>query len=173
MKQKTVILFIIFTIGLFTIYLLQKDKENISEKAAIGLDAPPFELKDIYQNHWKLSDLRGKVVLLNFWATWCESCKLVNTSIQKLLRSNKDPNIVYITILYKDDPSNVEEYLKKNGLDFPVLIDDKNVALKYGIGGIPETFIINKKGIIREKIVGPLNWDSPIMKMALDQLASE
>lgn len=173
MKQKTIILLIIFIAGIVTINLTQREKESFSEKAHIGLDAPAFELRDINQKSWRLDDFKGKVVLLNFWATWCESCRLVNSSIEKMLKTNQNYNIVYLTILYKDDPSKVEEYLKRNGLDFIVLVDDKNVALKYGIGGVPETFIIDKRGIIKEKIVGPINWDSPMIKTALNQLAAE
>ncbi len=173
MKYKTVVLIVIFLGGIFTAHLITKNKESVRAKAVVGLDAPAFELKDIDNKSWNLSDLKGKVVLLNFWATWCDSCKLVNSSIQNLINSKKDSQIIYISILYKDEPSRATEYMKKNGFNFPVLVDNKNIALTYGIGGIPETFIINKKGIIKEKVAGPINWDSPMIKAALDQLLSE
>ncbi len=170
MKQKTIFLIIIFLAGIFIINLLTSNKETIKPKAVIGLDAPPFELTDIDDKKWRLSDLNGKVVLLNFWATWCESCKLVNSSLQSLMNSRKDNDIIFISILYRDKPSNAKQYMQKNSFNFPVLIDDKNIALTYGIGGIPETFIIDKKGIIKEKVAGPINWDSPMIKSALEQL---
>lgn len=173
MKQKTIVLILVFLAGIFTINLLTGNKEGIKGKAVVGLDAPPFELQDIDNKKWTLSDLKGKVVLLNFWASWCDSCKLVNSSIQSLVSSDKDGHIIYISILYKDEPSRAREYMKKNGFDFPVLIDDKKIFLTYGIGGIPETFIIDKKGIIKEKVAGPVNWDSPMIKTALQQLTSE
>ncbi len=173
MNYKTIVLIIIFLAGIFTIHLIAGKDGNIKQKAVVGLDAPSIELDDINNKNWKLSELKGKVVLLNFWATWCDSCKLVNSSIQNIINSKKDGNIVYISILYKDEPSRASDYMKKNGFDFPVLIDNKNIASIYGIGGIPETFIINKKGIIKEKIAGPINWDSPRIRTALDQLVSE
>lgn len=173
MKQKTIFLITIFLAGILVIHLLTKNKESTRTKAIVGLEAPIFELNDIDGNKVSLANLKGKVVLLNFWATWCESCKVVNSSIQNLLNSRKDKEIIYVSILYKDNLSNAREYMKKNNFNFPVLIDDKNIALTYGIGGIPETFVINKKGIIKEKVAGPINWDSPMIKNALEQFLSE
>jgi len=172
-KHKTIILSMVFIAGIIIIYLLAASRESARPKAIVGLDAPLFQLKDINDKIWKLADLRGKVVLLNFWASWCESCLAVNSSIQSLLNTEQESNIVYISILYKDDPSKAREYLKKNGFDFPVLIDNQNIARTYGIGGVPETFIINKKGVIKEKVVGPIKWDSPMIKTAIRQLTSD
>jgi peroxiredoxin len=172
-KHKSIILSAVFIAGIIIIYLLAAGKESTRPKALVGLDAPLFQLKDINDKNWKLSDLKGKVVLLNFWASWCESCLAVNSSIQNLLSTEKDSNIVYISILYKDNPSKAKEYMKKNGFDFPVLIDNQNIARTYGIGGVPETFIINRKGVIKEKVVGPIKWDSPMIKTAIRQLISE
>lgn len=172
-KHKTVILLMIFIAGITVIYLLSAGKETVQKKAQVGLAAPFFELKDINDKIWKLSDLKGKVVLLNFWASWCESCLAVNSSIQNLINSEKDINIVYVSVLYKDKPEKAREYMKKNGFDFPVLIDNQNIAKTYGIGGVPETFIINRKGIIKEKVIGPVKWDSPMIKTAIRQIVSE
>ncbi|MCX8030388.1 MAG: TlpA family protein disulfide reductase [Thermodesulfovibrionales bacterium] len=173
MKQKAIILAIIFLIGITLVFLIDSNKSKIKTKASVGLDAPYFELKDIDNKLWKLSDLKGKVILLNFWATWCETCKIVNSSLDNLIKTRTDENVVLLSILYKDTPSNAIEYMKKNGFTFPVLIDDKNVANIYGISGIPETFIINKKGLIKDKIIGPIKWDSPMVKTAIEQFASE
>jgi len=173
MNQKAFILILIFLAGIFTVYFLAGSKEDAKTKAVVGIDAPQFELKDLDNRNWRLSDLRGKVVLLNFWASWCETCKGVNSSMQSLINEDKDSGIVYISILYKDDPSRAKDYMKKNGFDFPVLIDDKNLARIYGIGGVPETFIINKKGVIKKKVAGPIKWDSPAVKTAIRQLTAE
>lgn len=173
MKHKSIILSVIFIVGLAMIYLLTSGKESIRSKAVVGLDAPYIELKDIDNKIWRLSDWKGKVILLNFWATWCESCLTVNSSIQNLLNNLENNNIIYVSILFKDNPSNAREYMKKHGFNFPVLIDNKNIAKTYGIGGVPETFIINKKGIIKEKVIGPIKWDSPMINAAIRQLTSE
>ncbi|BCB96629.1 hypothetical protein JZK55_15510 [Dissulfurispira thermophila] len=99
-----------------------------------------------------------------------------NPSIQGLVEAQKGNNsMVFISVLYKDSPANAMDYMKANGFNFPVLIDDKNVSMEYGITGVPETFVINKKGIIIEKVIGPIRWDSPdvmaeIMKLTNDSL---
>lgn len=173
MKHKTIILIFVFIAGGILIYLSATGKESPVNKAIIGRDAPFFELKDIDDKIWRLSDFKGKIILLNFWASWCESCSAVNSSIQNLINNDKGNNIVYISILYKDKPEKVREYMKKNRFDFPVLIDNQNIAKIYGIGGVPETFIINRKGIIKEKVKGPVKWDSPMIQTAIHQLASE
>lgn len=143
-------------------------------KATISLDAPAFELKDTDGKIWKLSDLKGKVVLLNLWASWCGTCKEELPSIQNLVNSEKDNNrLVFISVLYNDSPAKALAYLKENGFAFPVLIDTGHVAEIYGITGVPETFIIDKKGILKQRVVGPLKWDSPEVKSALAQMENE
>ena len=97
-----------------------------------------------------------------------------NPSIQGLVEAEKgNSNLVFISVLYKDNPSSVMEYMKANGFNFPVLIDDKNVSREYGITGVPETFVIDKNGIIKEKVVGPINWGSPDVRAFIAKLVNE
>ncbi len=97
-----------------------------------------------------------------------------NPSIHGFVEAEKgNSNLVFISVLYKDKPSSVMEYMKANGFNFPVLIDDKNVSLEYRITGVPETFVINKNGIIKEKVVGPVNWDSPDVRAFIAKLVNE
>ncbi len=174
MKNKGVILLLILAIGIAAVLFLTKTDETTKKRAAVGLDAPSFELKDTEGRTWKISDLKGKVVLLNFWASWCDSCKEENPSIQNLINAEKgNDKFVFISVLYKDDPSRAMEYMKANGFNFTVLIDDKNIANEYGITGVPETFVINKNGIIKEKVVGPIKWDSPDVRAATMKLIAD
>ena len=120
----------------------------------------------------KLSDLKGKVVLLNFWATWCPPCREEIPSMVKLnnLMSDKLFRMIAVSI---DDGSKlaVESYLKNNGFILPAFIDPSNKAAKtYGITGVPETFIIDKNGVIVKKVIGPLVWDSPEVVAFLEGL---
>lgn len=171
MKNKGVFLLIILIAGIVSVALLTKSREQKPKKAAVGLDAPLFELKDSNGRIWRLSDLKNKVVLLNFWASWCDSCKEENPSIQRLIDVEKgNDGFVFISVLFRDNPSKAMEYMKANGFTFPVLIDDKGIAAQYGIRGVPETFIIDKKGIIREKITGPITWDTPEVRAAINKL---
>lgn len=174
MKHKGIILAIILVLGIAGTVLLSKDMYHPQQRGAIGLEAPPFQLKDTGGKIWKLADLRGKVVLLNLWASWCETCKEELPSIQNLINKNKgNEALTFISVLYKDEPANALSYLKTNGFSFPVLIDDSNIAGLYGITGVPETFVIDKKGIIRQRVVGPLQWDSREVMSALTRLEKE
>jgi thiol-disulfide isomerase/thioredoxin len=108
---------------------------------------------------WKLSDLRGKVVYINFWATWCTVCKAEMASKEKLKEMMRGKPFQMLGILFRDNPRNLASYFDNVSVRIPTLIspEDKAAAL-YGITGVPETFIIDKEGIIREKIVGPREW---------------
>ena len=173
MKVKGIILLIILAIGIAAVVVLTKT-ESVPKKAAVGLEAPAFELKDMQGRPWKLSDFKGKTVLLNFWASWCDSCKEENPSLQRLIDMEKgNARFVPVTVLFRDEPAKAAEYMKANGISFPVLLDDKNIAVQYGLTGVPETFIIDSKGVVRQKIVGPIAWDAPEVKAALDKLSNE
>ena len=161
MKHKGLILVIVIAACLAVVLLLPKEKKY-EEIAAVGKPAPVFELKDANGNLWKLSDLRGKVVFLNFWATWCTTCKAEAPSKEALFQKMQGRQFQMLGILFRDDPGNLPAYYRMHNLSFPALISPNNEAAKlYGITGVPETFIIDKNGIVREKIVGPLEWSDP------------
>lgn len=128
-----------------------------------GEPAPLFSLNDRNGKIWSLEELKGKVVLVNFWASWCPSCKEEKPSLQKLSTMTKDkPNFVILTILYKDDPSGAFQFMKKNNLNLTLLLDRKwEASNAYGVTGVPETYIIDKKGVLRRKIIGPTRFDTP------------
>lgn len=171
MENKGKVLFVILAIGIAAIFFLTRTEKPPKSKVAVGLNAPAFELRDTEGKVWRLSDLKGKTVFLHFWATWCDICRMENPSIQSLVESERENSkFVFISVLFRDEPSRVVEYMKANGLNFTVLIDDKNIAAAYGIRGIPETFVINRDGIIKRRITGLMMWDSPeaIMKLIAD-----
>ncbi len=174
MKNRGVVLAIILAFGIASIFFLAKNNETIRKKAIVGLDAPAFELKDTQGKTWKTSDLKGKVVFINFWASWCDACKEEKPSIQNLVNAEKaNDKFVFISVLFRDDPSKAMEYMKSNGFNFPVLIDNKNIAADYGIRGVPETFVIGKNGTIKEKVVGPIGWESPEVRAVIRKLIAD
>ncbi|HTZ19175.1 MAG TPA: TlpA disulfide reductase family protein [Dissulfurispiraceae bacterium] len=182
MKNKSIILVAILVVGIALAYFLsgkEASKEArkagpVPKTAAVGLQAPDFELADINNRVWRLSDLRGKVVLITFWATWCDSCSEENPSLQKLIASEKDnKDFVALTLLYDDSAQNAVSYLKRNNFTFNVLLDDRKASSDYGITGVPETFVISKKGIVSNKIVGPIDWETPEVKAAIRKLTEE
>lgn len=141
-----------------------------------GAPAPVFELKDTSGKIWRLADLRGKVVLVNFWATWCPSCKAEMPSINNLnVIASGVENFQILTILYQDKAEIAEAYFKENGYAMPILMDNPrgDTAYMYGLTGVPETFVIDKKGVLRFKQIGPRHFDEPDILQFLNSLIEE
>jgi thiol-disulfide isomerase/thioredoxin len=114
-------------------------------------------------NTLKLSDLKGKVVLLNFWATWCPPCREEIPSMMKLntVMAGKPFQMVAISIDEDGKPA-VESFFKESGLSLPAYLDESGASSKaYGITGVPESFIIDKQGVLVKKVIGGFAWDSP------------
>jgi peroxiredoxin len=116
--------------------------------------APDFILNSIDGNEIKLSDYKGKKVILNFWATWCGWCKVEIPDFVKFYNENKN-KVVIIGIAVGSKESEVKEIVKKYKITYPVCIVDKNVEKLYGpIKVVPTSFIIDEKGYIKGKKVG-------------------
>jgi len=131
--------------------------------AVAGDMAPDFTLEYTKGNEVTLSALRGKVVMVNFWATWCPPCKEEMPSMERLNKFMADEDFVMLAINADDNGREVvPDFLKKNPHDFTVLYDDQGaVKQSYGVYKMPESFIINKDGTIVEKVIGAIDWASP------------
>jgi cytochrome c biogenesis protein CcmG/thiol:disulfide interchange protein DsbE len=147
--------------------------------ATKGLPAPDFTVQTWDGKNLRLSQLRGKVVLVNFWATWCDSCKEEKPYMLRLYSLLKDnPDFRFVSILYKDDMKKAIAYEQANFVSFPVFSDPGGAAaISYGLTGVPESYIVDKNGMLREKIVGPLvgpnNWSSPRSQAFFRDLLNE
>lgn len=111
----------------------------------------------------KLSDLKGKVVLLNFWATWCPPCREEIPSMMRLnsLMADKPFQMVAISI-DEGGKQAIESFFKDSGFSLPVYLDESGTSAKYyGVTGIPESFVIDRQGVVVKKIIGGFAWDSP------------
>lgn len=118
-------------------------------------------LNDMSGKEVKLSDFRGKIVFLNFWATWCPSCRDEMPSMQKLHNMFQDKDMAMVTINLQESPERVKEYFNELKLSFPALLDEKaEVAARFGITALPTTFILDKSGRVLGKAVGFRNWES-------------
>jgi peroxiredoxin len=141
---------------------------------AAGKLAADFKLPNLQGTAISLSSLRGKVVFLNVWATWCGPCREEMPSIETLYEEfSKDPDFVMLAVSQDsgDRGSAVESYVRRNGFKFTVLLDPQNqVGDAYDVSGIPETFIIDRAGRIVAHHVGPYNWAQPEMRDALREL---
>ena len=152
---------IIFLIlmGCLALFFTACDESRI---ATVGKPAPAFDTLDLQGNVQSLSDLRGKVVFVNFWATWCSPCREEMPSMQRLYKKMPKDKFEMIALFNRDNPEVVKNFISQLGLTFPIWSDESNIlGARYGITGLPETFIVDKNGIIREKFIGPYDWDTP------------
>ena len=132
---------------------------------SVGSTAPDFSAVtlDSVPRTKRLSDYKGKVVLVNVWATWCEPCRVEMPSIEKLHREfgAEGLEVLGVSADYPGEQKTVREFVKKYGLTFQILYDPgKTVASKYDVTGYPESFLIGREGTIRNKVIGATNWSS-------------
>ncbi|UCE55799.1 MAG: TlpA family protein disulfide reductase [Desulfobacterales bacterium] len=120
-----------------------------------------IRLKDIEGRQVNLADFRGKIVFLNFWTTWCPTCRIEMPSMEKLHQKFKYKDFAMVTINLQEAASQVKEFFKVHKLTFTALLDSTgDVGTAFGIYQIPTTFILDKEGRIIAKAVGPREWDS-------------
>jgi peroxiredoxin len=124
--------------------------------------APDFVVKNLKGQDVMLSDFNGKVILLNFWATWCAACREEMASMQNLYSSlRKDGVEVLAVSIDRWNEDRIQKYVKKNNLTFPVLLDqNQKVRKQYHVRGVPTSYLIDGKGKIRGYASGARSWDS-------------
>ena len=145
-------------IAVFTLVWLQSAKY---EPLAVGKPAPDFSLSDLNDKPYRLSDFRGKVVFLNFWATWCKPCREEMPSMEILNKNFEKDGLVILAVSIDrvTTSKDIPPFVKGMNLTFPVLVDSWGKTDKpYKRMGVPETFIIDQNGIIREIVIGPRDW---------------
>jgi peroxiredoxin len=165
-KWKLILIFLVLIgiLGLFSLYFIIFEGKPPGPRpdygAKVGAVAPDFVLSTLRDNSVKLSDYGGKVVFLNIWATWCPPCREEMPSMEALYQrlKGRDFEMLAVSIDRKGEEV-VGPFVAKYGLTFPVALDPDNKIYKlYGLTGIPETFIIDRSGVIILKIIGPQNW---------------
>ncbi len=164
---------LIVVLGFFAYYwLAQPLPDTTAELPRLGQPVADFSLPDLQGRIVSLSDLKGKVVFINVWATWCQPCVEEMPTIQRLHDQLQPRGLEVLTVSL--DPLGaqiVTPFVKKYGLSFPVLLDAKSQLQKlYGTTGVPESFIIDKTGRLVEKIVGPRDWAHPNILTMFEQL---
>ncbi len=134
--------------------------QNVPQAEMIGKPAPDFQLTDMNGKSVSLSELRGKAILLNFWATWCPFCQAERPTIQQIHQEWQSKRLVVLTVdiinsRTTETPANLADFMQKNNYSFPVLLDETQIVTKsYFIKQTPTNFLIDKDGIIREVTVG-------------------
>jgi len=161
MQQRRILFILILALGAVWT-LISADKEGVSTAGRIpapqkGFLAPDFSLKTLDGEEITLSDLRGKVVLLNFWATWCPPCRGEMPAFQQAYSDYADEDFIIVAVnaTREDDPEKVAAFIAKYGLEFPVLLDSTGeINQLYLVQSLPTSFFIDKEGVIQEMVVG-------------------
>ena len=140
------------------------------------VDAPNFKLEDMDEYEYDFSEYRGKVVLLNFWATWCPPCKREMPSMERLYQKHKGKDFTVLAINQMEDGDKVFAFTGTldTQLTFNILLDTKSsVAQNYDVRGLPTTYLIDKKGKIRYRAVGGREFDHPEVEKIIQGLMGE
>jgi len=143
-----------------------------------GQTAPVFEMEYFNGYEWEdkpvssLDDMKGKVVVLNFWASWCVECRVEADLLEQASRQYADEDVVFLGIAYADVEPNAIDYMNEFDITYPNAPDlGTSISSDYEITGVPETFFIGKDGVIANVVIGPVN--GPAMMNTIDTLLAE
>jgi thiol-disulfide isomerase/thioredoxin len=131
-------------------------------RAGAGTPVPSFELTTVDGKTIDFSQLRGKVVVLNFWATWCGPCKEEMPALDRLRRRFDPQDVAILTITTEHERTGIRQFMKQLDSALPVLLDEqRDVSLAFMVRGLPTTVFIAKNGTVAGRAVGPREWDGP------------
>lgn len=147
-----VVILVVLTLG------FRRDPKDI-KTGTVGRSAPAFELQRLDgSGALSLAQLQGKVVIVNFWASWCIPCKQENPALSAVWERYRGSDVVLVGIVYQDSVEAAREYTQRLGNSWPSVVDpDGRTAIGYGVFGIPETFFIGPDGVIAGRHVGPID----------------
>lgn len=144
---------------------------------SVPFDAPDFNLQDMDENSFTLKDFKGKVLLINFWATWCPPCRREMPSMERLYKKMKNTDFTVIAINQLESPDHVFAYMGDLGTDptFTILFDEESrISEAYKVVGLPTTYLVDKKGKVRYRAIGGREYDHlEVEKIIRDLLAEK
>lgn len=151
------------------------------KSSQIGKMAADFQVESLEGSSWLpkvqqdkifLRNLRGRLVVLNFWASWCVSCREEARELETFWQRVREQGIIVMGVAIQDTPEAAREFAKNHGKSYPIAIDSSGkTSLDYGVSGVPETFIIDKDGVIRHKETGPVTAEL-LQNLSLKYLAN-
>jgi len=170
--KKSHILLLFIVLGFVAVACSKTDSTAPARLSAeLNAAAPDFTLRDLSGRNVSLSDYKGKVVLLEFWATWCPPCKAEMPSMNTLYKEIRAKGFEIVAVSTDNSLSPIKEFLAKSRVDFIVLFDEKKaVSREYKVFSMPTTFLIDRKGFIVEKYYGEYDWTDPEVKKQINKL---
>jgi peroxiredoxin len=150
-------------------------KTVANSRPGINTPAPPFRLPDLDGDVHSLPEYQGKVVFLNFWATWCGPCKVEMPAMEALYQAFRSQGLEILAVSVDQQGAAVTRPFKEAmGLSFPILHDsDYQVGLTYGARTLPMTYVIDRQGIIRQRVFGARDWDSQEARKLIREMLEE
>ena len=168
---KAVIAAIVIVVVVVTVIVVLSKKESFSPVGP-SMVAPAFTLPNLAGGESALSDYKGKVVFLNFWATWCKPCEEEMPSMQLLYEELGGSSFEIVAVSIDSEKVDVvEKFVKEYGITFTVLHDRKGrIKELYMTTGVPESFILDQNGVVAEKVWGPRDWSTDISTKTIRDL---
>lgn len=156
--NRTLLLVFILVSSVLYFYAILRDQPTRVD--LVGKPAPIFTLQNEKGESLSLDSLRGKVVLVHFWATWCAPCANELPTMESLIKRFLPEDFALVAVSVDEGGAkSVKEFRKKVRFDFPVYLDsDQKVVDSYGTFRLPESYLINREGILVKKIIGPQDW---------------
>jgi peroxiredoxin len=143
-------------------------------RAGAGTPLPAFTLTTVDGKTIDFSQLRGKVLILNFWATWCGPCKEEMPALARLSRRFDPGDVAILTITTEHERTSLQQFMKQLDSTLPVLLDEqRDVSLAFMVRGLPTTIFVEKKGTIVARALGPRDWDGPDAIRFIERLRAE
>ena len=134
---------------------------SVVRSALIGRRAPVFDLPLLDgTGRLGLADLRGQIVVVNFWGSWCAGCRLEHSALEAAWRRYRDQGVVMLGVSFQDSPASSRAFARDLQMNWPLVTDSSSrTALAYGVYGAPETFFIDRSGIVRDRWTGPITYE--------------
>lgn len=143
-----------------------------AERIKTGSPAPDFILPLLSGEEISLYRLKGKPILLTFWAVWCHACAEEMPNLEMVYREHRERGLEVVGVnIDRDPPASIQDYVRKKNISFPILLDREKKAMRaYQAHFLPTTFLIDRKGIVVDRKVGPYNWNSAQGKALIEDL---
>jgi peroxiredoxin len=157
---------------LYSSFVVSFSSAQAAEQVKINAPAPDFALSDLEDKEISLSSLKGKVVILTFWSIYCQPCRQEMPMMDSLYQKYRSEGLDVVGVNIDRDPLvSIQNFVKENRLSFPILLDREKSAMKtYRAHFLPSTFVLNRSGIIVDKVVGIRDWSGPESRAFIEKL---